>query len=181
MIKKLTITFSLCLFISSCSFYKGYKGHNRADKMNVRLKGGTYDKEQWPDTLEFKRTSFYAGARLNHDVIITKLDKTSPFYKWMGDQKSMLTDCTEVFVALFYKDINAFRAVPISFIRDQIIKTGFQEIVIQNFAYYLRQHYAFEQWVLNDHKIYGYCNRSGVKTEKIHLSMPGFKRVNLLK
>ena len=179
-IKLLTYTLFISI-ISACSYYKGYKGHNRADKMNVRLKGGTYEKKQWSDTLEFKRTSFYAGAKLNHDVIITRLDKTSPFYNWMGEQKSLLTDCTEVFVTLFYKDMNAFRAVPISYMRDQIIKRGYEEIVIQNFAYNLRQHYAFGQWVLNDHKIYGYCNRSGIKTEKIHFSMPGFKEVNLLK
>lgn len=173
--------FILISVLSSCSYYKGYKGHNRADKMTVKLKGGTYIKSQWSDTLEFKRTSFYSGAKLNHDVIITKLDKTSPFYDWMGEDKRMLSECSEVFVALFYKDMNAFRAVPISYIRDQIIDIGFQEVVIQNFAYHLRQHYAFEQWVLNDHKIYGYCNRSGIKTKKIHLNMPGFKRVNLLK
>lgn len=178
---KIIILITFLLSMSGCSYYKGYKGHNRADKMNVRIKGGVYKKSQWDDTLEFKRTSFYEGAKLTHDVIITRLDKTSPFYKWMGKDKNMLTDCTEVFVALFYKDMNAFRAVPISYIRNQVVEIGFQELVIQNFAYYLRQHYAFEQWVFNDHKIYGYCNRSGIKTKKIHLVMPGFKQVNLLK
>ena len=171
----------LLLLLSSCSFYKGYKGHNRTDKMTVRLKGGVYENKQWDDTLSLKRTSFYEGSKLSHDVIITKLDKTSPFYQWMGDQKSILNDCTEVYVALFYKDMNAIRSVPISYMRDQIIKKGFNEIVIQNFSYYMRQHYAFDQWVLTDHKIYGYCNRSGIKTEKIHLVMPGFRRVNILK
>lgn len=177
MMKIITLILTL-LTLCACS---SYRGHNRTDKMLVRLKGGIYEDQKWDDTLIFKRTSFYEGAKLNHDMIITKLDKTSPFYQWMGDQKSILDNCTEVFVALFYKDMNAIRAVPISYMRDQIIKTGLQEITIQNFAYYLRQHYAFDEWILTDHKVYGYCNRSGVKTRKIHMTMPGYRRVNILK
>ena len=169
---------SLIFILSSCS---SYKGHNRIDKMDVNLIGGIYEHKKWYDKLVLKRTSFYDGARLLHDALIVKLDNTSPFYDWLGEQKSIFLDCNEFYIALFYKDLNLFRGVPISYMRDQVIKAGFNEVSIQNFAYYLRQHYAFAQWGLVDHKVFGYCNRSGVKTKKIHLTMPGFERTNLLK
>jgi len=171
--------FSSILFLISCS---SYKGHNRVDRMNVRFTGGIYKHQKWDDTLTFKRVSFYTGAKLAHDLLITRLDKTSPFYQWMGDQKSTLSDCTEVFVTLMYKDLNNIdKSVPLSYMRDQVEKKGFSEIVIQDFAYQVREHYAFKQWLLNDHKINAYCNRSGIKTKRIHLSMPGFEKVNVLK
>jgi hypothetical protein len=166
------------IIVWGCS---SYKGHNRVDRMDVRLIGGVYGHKKWDDSFVLKRTSFYDGARLLHDVLIAKLEKSSPFYAWLGKQKSIFVDCNEFYIALFYKDMNLFRGVPISYMRDQIIEAGFNEVSVQDFSYYLREHYAFKQWGLVDHKVFAYCNRSGVKTQKIHMTMPGFERVNLLK
>lgn len=166
----------LMLIMTSCA---SYMGHNRLDKMNVTFKGGMYENKTWDNPLVFRRTSYFQGSKLVHDVLITRLEKSSNFYRWLGDQTSQFSDCNELYITLLYKDLNAIYGTPLSIVKDQLARSGLIEYVIQDFNYAIRQHYAFEQWVLTDHKVYAYCNRSD-SLDKIYLSMPGFRKTNLL-
>lgn len=140
----------------------------------VVIKGGVFNDLQWNDELRFKRYSWYNDASMEYDILITKLDTSSKFYNWIGNDKNLLKDCAEFYVALLYADIHAQSGV--SFLRQQFEAKNFKALTLIAFRENLEAHHNFQDWRLQSYKIMGFCS-STKKGRKIEIHVPGHRPV----
>ncbi len=161
---------------TSCSHYRG---HNRIQKGNVKFPGGVYRDKTWDDTLVFKRTSFFQGAKLYHDVLITELGKDSPFRAWLGSDRSEADKCQKFYVTMVYKSLVG--AVSRQKIFRQIEGLQLRPIFISDFAENIQEHYITDEMRLYGYKLKGFCQLASGDLDSINISLPGFSEVNILK
>lgn len=174
------VHFLLCLILSamaaSCSHYRG---QNRTLHGEVEFPGGVYHDKEWDDTLVFKRTSFYQGAKLYHDILITELDKDSPFRNWLGSERSEADSCQKFYVTMVYKAL--VDAVSRQKIFRQIEGLQMRPVFINDFADNVKEHYMTDELRLYGYKVKGFCQQASGEIESLKISLPGFPEVNLLK
>lgn len=157
---------------------------NSTKQTHISVTGGNYQQKSWDDSLVFKRTSWFMGATMAYDILITKLDKNSPFSYWLeSDQDKFANECSEVYIALIYSYIGSINLDIQSTARitKQISDIGFEEIAAASFRNNIGAHNVFNMWHLGHHKIAGFCYKklSGAPQE-IPVAMPGFKTINIL-
>jgi len=171
----ITVVSMMALFISCAST----RSNNKVSHTNIRFPDGVYKDKQWDDDLNFYRTSWFKGATLSYDLLLTKIDKNSPFANWLEDSKETYQkDCKQLLVGIFYSG----RSEPASLaeMKAQVLKLGYKEVSVNAFKDHISSHYVYEQWHLKTHKLVGFCYEGmGTPSEFINISIPGFNEVNV--
>jgi hypothetical protein len=172
--------FSWILFflVFSCASHKTY---NQTTLGRVIFQGGVYEKETWDQPLVFKRMSWYHGMTLYFDALLWKVDVDSPFAKWFSSsEKEFFTKCESLLVTAGYS-ADPLKISHVSF-REQMKLNGYDDVVINNFASYLKSHPSAQDWRLVNYKIMGYCKRSPSKVgtgRKLAINFPSFQQLEV--
>lgn len=165
------------LFVSSCAAYKSY---NQTTTGRVTLRGGNYKSVMWDDTLTFKRMSWYHGMTLYYDALVYKADADSPFSNWFSpSEKEFFSKCESLIVAVNYS-ASPDRISHVNF-REQMKLNGYDDVVLNSFATYLRTHPNAQDWRVFNYKIMGYCKRapSSLSKDALTINFPSFKELDL--
>ncbi|MBY0516846.1 MAG: hypothetical protein K2P81_08065 [Bacteriovoracaceae bacterium] len=173
--KKLGILF--LIFISSCAAYRTF---NQTTTGKVRFPGGVQGKEVWDDAMYFRRASWYHGMTLYYDALIYTADEKSPFTRWFSPaEREYFQKCEKLLVTVNY----AADATKISHVmfREQMRQNGFDDVVVNSFASYIRTHPTFQAWNLQNYKILGYCKRQTGKVGDINNLLVNFPSFTELK
>lgn len=168
--------FSL-LILASCAAYKTY---NQTTTGRVVFHGGVYLKETWNDALKFKRMSWYHGMTLYYDTMIWDADPASPFSKWFSpSEKEFFTKCEKFLVTAGYS-ADPTRISHVNF-REQMKLNGYDDVVINNFAFYLKSHPMSPDWRMQNYKVMGYCKRAPTRLDTSHLAInfPSFGQLEI--
>jgi len=165
------------LLITGCASYKSY---NQTTTGRVAFRGGVYKKETWDETLFAKRMSWYHGVTLYYDVILWKADLSSSFSKWFSPaEKEFFSKCENLIVTAGYS-ADPTKISHVNF-REQMKLNGYDDVVINNFAAYLRGHPSSNDWRLQNYKIFGYCKRAPTRmnTQNLAINFPGFNQLEI--
>lgn len=172
--KKLLLSF---VFIIGCSSSNNL---NQVTDALIALKGGQGKGKKWDDSLIFNRHSWYKGASMKYDLFTVKLEKSSPFYSWIGrSQREEIDRCKNFYVTLMYAGVSLLSPSSISELRESFNIVGLKRYSLPVFGSYLKNHYFFLQWNLKNHVILGYCKDSNVVN--VEVQIPNFSTVRVLK
>lgn len=163
--------------LTSCAAYQTY---NQTTSSWVKLKGGVYHNESWSDSMRFKRMSWYHGMTLYFDTLIYEPSAETPFAKWFSSQeKEYFTKCERFLVTASYSADPA-KISHVNF-REQMRLNGYDDVVIPNFAAYLRNHPDAADWRVNNYRVLGFCKRAPtqLKTSKLSINFPGFSDLDV--
>lgn len=164
----------LVFILLACSTYKT---RNKVYEGEISFKGGVYEDKNWTDSLEFKKISWFYDATLDHEILISKLDKSSPFSAWLGADRLALSTCENFYITILYSDINANHGNTL--LTSQLKNAGLEEMSILNFTHQMKAHQNYLDWKLGRHKIVGFCQKNTNKSEII-VTIPGHKSLKLL-
>jgi len=162
---------------AGCASYKSY---NQTTTGKVVLRGGIYQKESWDDKLNFKRMSWYYGMTLFFDALVWKADANSPFAKWFSpSEKEFFTKCEKLLVTVAYS-ADPSKISHVNF-REQMKLNGYDDVVLNNFAAYLKTHPSLMDWRLLNYKVMGYCKRSPthLETSQLAINFPSFQHLEV--
>jgi hypothetical protein len=167
----------ILLGVAGCA---GYKTYNQTTTGKVDFRGGIYQKESWQDVLTFKRMSWYHGMTLYYDSMFYHADPASPFSNWFSaTEKEYFTKCEKLLVTVTYS-ADPSKISHVNF-REQMKLNGYDDVVITNFAAYLRNHPAAADWRTVGYKFMGYCKRAPTRlgTTNLAINFPGFRHLEL--
>ena len=171
------LPFFLLVFLMSCASNKSY---NQTTTGRITFFGGSFKKETWDEGLKMRRMSWYHGMTLYYDVILWKADEESPFSRWFSvSEREFFTRCESLLVTAGYSaDPSIISHVNF---REQMKLNGYDDVVINNFASYLKSHPSAPDWRLQNYKIMGYCKRSPTRmsTQKLAINFPSFEQLEL--
>ena len=157
-----------------------HKTYNQTTTGRVNFYGGVYLKENWNDALKFKRMSWYHGMTLYYDVMVWKANLASPFSKWFSpSEKEFFTKCEDFLVTVGYS-ADPSRISHVNF-RQQMNLNGYDDVVINSFAYHLKSHAMAPEWRINNYKIMGYCKRAPTRmnTKSLAINFPSFEQLEI--
>ncbi|MFP5385399.1 MAG: hypothetical protein ACLGHN_04930 [Bacteriovoracia bacterium] len=167
----------LLLAVSSCAVYKSY---NKTTKGTVNFTGGAYKDQTWDQNLKMKRLSWYHGMSLYYDMLLWKADIDSPFAQWFSpSEKEFFVKCENFLVSVSYsadpQKISHILA------REQMKLNGYDDVVVNTFANYLKSHPSAVEWKLENYKVIGYCKRapSRLGTSDLLINFPGFTELEV--
>ncbi len=172
------LIFALILTVlSSCAS----KSHKNISKADISFNGGIYRDLEWTESLVFKRTSWFSGISMGHDILIAKLDKGSKFSNWLGKtEKEYLDKCKSLYVTVAYTKLGESNSM--AFMMAEIENSGLKELSVSTFANNLKSHSDYEAWNLKFHKISAFCfDNPGSSPKKITVAIPSYKTSNILK
>lgn len=174
---RLIALLSLSLFIGSCATSSPV---NKISKSEIVFNGGVYKNLEWDDKLVFKRTSWHYEAKLNYDLLITKLDFNSPFANWLeGGKESLKERCKELYIGIVYASYSASSTA--AALKNEVAENGFSRVSLAPFKIQIAAHHVFKGWNLYSHKVIGFCRETeSMNSSKIMVTMPGFKETNIL-
>ncbi len=167
----------ILLGVAGCASYKSY---NQTTTGKVILRGGIFEKENWPDSLIFKRMSWYHGMTLYYDALFYKADPESPFSKWFSPtEKEFFTKCEKLLVTVTYSADPA-KISHVNF-REQMKLNGYDDVVLNNFSAFLKSHPSATDWRMQNYKVVGFCKRSPTRlgTKSLAINFPSFKNLEL--
>ena len=169
----------LLSFFLSCTSNNLSKNHIR--KAEVNFYGGVASKKKWSQPLEFRRAGFYKELLLMYDVLITKIDKTSPFMNWFSLGEAQLVEaCPSFFIVLDYSYQTPI--VPILIRRtefkNQMIDQGFEDMIVYQFSQNIKLHPDFTRLNFHQYYVTGYCHQDPTVRE-IHIDLPGFSQTRI--
>lgn len=166
------LTFSL-LFIACANLSK-----NSIKEGDFSIKRGVYKNQSWDESLNFDRVSWYHELSLNFDLLITKVDSTSPFLNWLSpSEKALFNECKDHFLALTYH-LDSDRISKRMFY-SQMNEQGYKDYLIPNFARALKLHPDFEFLSLQLYQVSLLCNKD--KAGELEVTFPSFRTVKLSK
>lgn len=168
---------SLILLVSGCAAYKSY---NKTTTGKVILRGGAYKTEEWDDSLVFKRMSWYHGMSLYFDSLVYRATPDSPFAKWFSAaEKEFFTRCESLIVSVNYSADPA-KISHVNF-REQMRLNGYDDVVLNNFAQFLKTHPSAQDWRFFNYKIVGYCKRTPSRNDpnRLAINFPGFQQLEI--
>lgn len=163
--------FAIFIFGFSCS---SSRTRNRVYTSELAFKGGVYKAQEWSNSLNFKRISWFRDSSIVYEILVAKLDKESPFISWLEKDKAEIDRCDEFYVGIYYADLNAPHG---SFmIPSQLKAAGLEERSILDFSDQVKAHENYKDWNLEKHRVRGFCKRKGTNTETI-VTIPGYKSI----
>ncbi|WP_408097471.1 hypothetical protein ACJVC5_00770 [Peredibacter sp. HCB2-198] len=168
---------AMLVVFSGCAAYKNY---NQSTKGKVVIRGGIYQKEAWEDLLVFQRMSWYHGVTLYYDALFYKADLNSPFSKWFSaSEKEFFTKCESFLVTVGYS-ADPTKISHVNF-REQMKLNGYDDVIINNFASYLRTHPSAAEWRFQNYKLMGFCKRSPsrLSTPNLAINFPSFRHLEI--
>jgi hypothetical protein len=165
---------TLSLLIGGCAS----STKNFVSKDELFFKGGVYKTKEWrKEGLTFKRYSWYQDMSLLYDVLVSPIEKTSPFYSWLNEsEKKWAGSCEEFYITLSY----ALDSKKISHIMFQNAykQAGFEKVLLSNYSDHMRLHPKFVDHSLHLYSIYGLCRKAGAG-EPFKVAFPSFKEITL--
>ena len=165
--------FAISIFIFSCSNFST----NLVRRGELPLKGGRYGNQEWNQVLPFKRLSWYQGMTLVFDLLYTKVEQGSPFYRWFSQsERETLEQCQDHYVVMSY-ELDSQNISRRKFL-NKVEKFGHRRIYLGHFERYIQTHPGGESLSLSLYRTYGLCSRRHQKNDVI-LDFPGFKQVRL--
>lgn len=165
------------LILAGCAAHKNY---NQTTRGLVVYRGGVFHKKTWNENLVMKRMSWYHGMTLYYDVIIWNADLDSPFSNWFSPaEKEYFAKCENFIVAVGYS-ADPTKISHVNF-REQMKLNGYDDVVINTFASYIKSHPSSIEWRFQNYKVLGFCKRSptSMATDKLTINFPGFKQLEL--
>ena len=175
--RKFLILFIISLLVS-CAAYQTY---NQTTKGKIFITGGVYQDHSWDDSMVLRRASWYHGMTLHFDALFYPADENSPFAMWFSiDEKDYFKKCDPLLVSVTYSSDP--RKIPFSLFKEQMMKNGFDDIVLNHFGSYLENHATYKDWNLGNYRIAGFCKRHpttfGKENEdKILVNFPSFSQL----
>jgi hypothetical protein len=163
--------------LSGCATYKSY---NQRTTGKATLRGGIFQKETWDDPLVFTRMSWYHGMTLYYDALVYPADSNSPFFKWFSaSEKEYLSKCDKLLVTMNYS-ADPSKISHVNF-REQMNQNGYDEVVINTFASFLKGHPAVLDWGVSNYRVLGYCKRnlSRLNSSGLVINFPSFKHLEV--
>lgn len=167
----------LLLIAAGCASYKSY---NQTTTGKVVLRGGIFEKQIWDDKLSFKRMSWYYGMTLFFDALVWNADPASPFAQWFSpSEKEFFSKCEKLLVTVAYS-ADPTKISHVSF-REQMKLNGYDDVVLNNFAAYLKTHPSAMEWRMVNYKVMGYCKRSpsAINNGQLAINFPSFKHLEV--
>ena len=165
------------IFLISFTSCASYKSRNQIYTSDIDFRGGVSGDQVWEDSLVFERISWFYDATVKYEILLSKLDQSSPFASWLGADRLNLTTCENFYIGILYTDINAQHGT--SFLVSQLSKSGLTEHSVLAFSYNIKAHQNFKDWKLDRHKILGFCSKS--KSEDgIQVTIPGYQTHKIL-
>lgn len=171
------IAVALFLFISGCAAHKNY---NQTTTGEVVYKGGVFQKKTWDDNMPMKRMSWYHGMTLYYDVIIWNADQDSPFSNWFDPaEKEFFNKCENFLVTVGYS-ADPTKISHVNF-REQMKLNGYDDVVINTFAGFIKSHPSSIEWRFQNYKVLGFCKRSPTRmnTSNLAINFPGFRQLEV--
>lgn len=166
------------LLVTACAVNQTF---NQMTKGNIRFPGGVYKDEKWDDPLYFKRASWYHGVTLYYDALLWQADRKSHFSKWFSeDDKTFLDKCSPLIIAINYSADS--RKISHIMFREEMRLNGYDEVVIDSFGSYIRNHPTYKAWNLQTYQILSYCRRHPAITgskNKVYINFPSFNELRL--
>ena len=167
----------LLLAVSGCAVYKSY---NKTTKGAVNFRGGSFKDQTWDQTLKMRRLSWYHGMSLYYDMLLWKADIDSPFAQWFSpSEKEFFVKCETFLVSVSYSaDPQKISHV---LAREQMKLNGYDDVVVNTFASYLKSHPSAVEWKLENYKVIGYCKRapSRLGSNDLLINFPGFTELEV--
>jgi hypothetical protein len=161
------------LFLFLCFSCAVGKTRKKISQSEIYFKGGVSESKQWSEELSFKRFSWFNEVEMGHDVLVANIKTNSPFINWMKSNRTIVGRCEAFKVAMIYSNSSDTN---LSFLKEEIEKSGFEIVSIPNFKRGLKSHANFTDWRLGYHRIIGLC---GKKDLNISISIPGFQKYQL--
>lgn len=150
---------------------------NMSKKGTLSLYGGVFQDSHWKEPLRFNRYSWYKELSLVFDLLVTKVDEKSPFYKWFSNtEKEYLEKCVEWYVSASYVMDN--KRIGSSDFKDQYTKSGFERFALSSFKKHLVMHPNYETLSLQLYDVYGLCRKAPSENE-FSISFPGFSKISI--
>lgn len=161
----------LLIFLAGCATHQNF-----GFESNVAIKGGVFQDDSWTDALVFKRYSWNHDLTLYYDAYLSLINPKSPFMAWFssGNQTLIQKNCPSFIVALLYNFDD--RKISHHHLEKEMDKQGFEQVVIDQFKYYLSSHPDFEVLNLANYKITGFCSKRDSSNLKVFIDFPSFKR-----
>lgn len=164
----------MCIITLGCAT----NSHNQIVKNNASFSSGKYKNKEWNDKLKFKRLSWYHGAALYYDTLVTRMDKKSGFKNWLTSGEDVYFNrCADFLVAVSYSKNPKF--ISHAMFKKQMEESGYESVTLANFAGHLRNHVAWENHNLYLYKVDGYCRKKVKRKSGIKFNFPGFEQVKL--
>lgn len=166
------------VLLQGCS--STYNTLNEITQGKVDFKTGTYKDYSWDDSMIFTRTSWYRGATMSYDIMLHRLDRKSPFAKWLGEsEKEYLKNCNPLVIGLFYAGNDS--PSTIAKIKKEITDQNYTEINLLNFKEYIQNHPTHQLYNMWSHKMTAFCGKHIMESDqKLYVSIPNFKKIRVL-
>lgn len=165
--KNLSVKLILFLALSSCASMS----QNFIKEGTTQFNGGRFNDERWSDGLVFERYSWYQELTLLFDLLIAKVDESSPFAQWIGpDERYLWNQCSDPRVAIIYAQ-DSRRLSRQDFIY-RVKKQGGDSFSIPHFRNYLRNHPEFERYSLSLYQVEAIC----MPPEGLSAEFPNFPK-----
>ncbi len=161
----------VCLFLGCSSLNR-----NKVARGSVNFQGGISHSQEWSESLNFKRYSWFKELTLVFDLLVAPLPLDSPFYHWaLPGEKSALQSCHKALIVLNYNQGHP-RATQGIFVQ-QMEKSGYSKMGLPNFSRHLKMHPAYSESGLQLYRAYALCAKSEPLPSNIHF--PGFRAISL--
>src|SRR5690606_675912 len=167
----------LLLVVASCASHESF---NQTGTGEVLFRGGTHRLKSWNEDLVCKRMSWYHGITLYYDALLWKASPHSNFSLWFSDaEKEYFGKCESVLVTAGYS-ADPLKISHVNF-REQMKLNGYDDVVINSFAKYLKTHPSAPDWKLHNYRVMGYCKRSpsSMGSSNLIINFPGFKQLEI--
>lgn len=163
----------LVFLISSCANLS----KNLILKEDFSIRGGKFANQTWDETLKFDRTSWYAELTLIYDLLLTRIDEQSPFWRWLSvAEKQSLGACRKQYIAMAYAQDS--KKVSHTMFKNFAKEAGYSSIALPQFSNYMILHPDFNQNSFHLYRVFGLClDDPSPKRENIALQFPNFTEV----
>lgn len=168
----------LFALIQSCS--SSFRSINKIFQGHVDFKTGTYQDYEWDDSMVFTRTSWYKGGTMAYDALLYRVDRKSPFVRWLEEsEKEYLDNCHPLVIGFFYSGNDSPSTV--AKMKKEITDQNYEEVNLLNFKEYIQGHPTHQLFNLWSHKMTGFCGKHIIDgNKKLYMSMPNYSKIKVL-
>lgn len=163
------INFLLLSLFTSCA----HRAYNQIVEGHIKMTSGVYKDKQWIESWEFKRISWYHGANVAFELVISPLDANSPYRNWLELDSQAVASCKSLLISFQYSV--GPQKISYALVNEQMKSNGYNEVVLTNFFTQLRMHPDMEQMRLKMYQLKAYCNNSNDIKNELNIFLPGYQ------
>ena len=144
------------LVIIFCCLSCGNLSKNMIKQGKTEMRGGTKGSQTWNSDLVFSRYSWYQELTMVFDLLLARVDNTSPFYAWFSQsEKETFSKCADAMVSMTYA-LDQKKVSHQSFMIE-MEKNGYNQLLVPGFESFLKLHPDFNKYSFSLYKVHGYC------------------------